>query len=134
MKLIGFNEIKNINNMFSKTYIKTSNDGGEFTLFLGEFIRAFNNFRGVVIGDNINPIEDGFYVGNNMALTKNGLIRPLGYIIDGGGDEIALDLNRTNKISVIDGTNDETPSNKSDIMPIDDRYNWGRPIIDGGLI
>jgi hypothetical protein len=132
VKIIGLTDIKNLNKKVSKTLIDKRNEGGQFTLFLGEFIRAFDNFRGVVIGDNIKPVEDGFYVGSNMVLTEDGLKRPLGVIIYGGDDEIALELRRTNKISVIDGTNDNEPFIKSDIMPIDDRWNWGRPIIDGG--
>jgi len=132
--VISFKDIQKINKDFEQPGIDKTNVGiSPFNLLLGKYINTQSDFKGVVIGDFIQASENGFYIGKNMILTEQGLIRPLGYIIDGGDDNIALELTRTNKVSVIDGTNEEETFMKSDIMPIDWKWNWGRPIIDGGI-
>jgi hypothetical protein len=132
MKIINFSKISDVNKKVSQPPINNSNVGGQYSLFLGQYNNANSGFKGLVIGDFVRPTEDGVYIGKNFVITEEGIKRPLGILIDGGGDLFPLDLNRTNKVSVIDGTNDLDVINKSDVLPIDYRYNWGRPIIDGG--
>jgi hypothetical protein len=132
--VLSFKDLQKVNRDFEKPVIDSTNAGiSPFNTLLGRFINVPNTFKGVIIGDFIVAQEDGVYVGNNIRLTERGLIRKY-VVIDGGGDEIPLDLTRTNKINVIDGTNDIDPDYKTDIMPILNGFNWGRPIIDGGFI
>lgn len=123
-------DLQIVNTKFEKVTSDKTNVGiTPYNMLLGRNINVPNDFKGVVIGDFVQPDTNGIYIGKNVKITEDGIIEKY-TIIDGGNDIYALDLMRTNIVDIIDGTNDTQPNIKGDIMPIYPLYNWGRPIID----
>jgi hypothetical protein len=127
-----------INKKFSQVFQDLTNFGMTVrNLILGNNNVATTNFTGIIIGDGINAREDGIYIGRNVKLTEEGLTFKT-VIIDGGLDQ-AYDLTRTNMIDIIDGVRYSAETDPSYLwkdspLPITQEKNWGRPIIDGGVV
>lgn len=130
--------LKYLQDVNKKATVPTNNIGvSNLNLFLGENNNVLTTFRGIIIGDFMSPRENGIYIGRNLSLTEDGLTFK-NVIIDGGEDQ-AYDLTRTNMIDIIDGVRfwgvtDPVLLWKDGPLPIAQEYNWGRPIIDGGVV
>ena len=130
--------LKYLQDVNKKATVPTTNIGvSNLNLFLGENNNVLTTFRGIIIGDFMSPRENGIYIGRNVKLTEEGLTFK-NVIIDGGKDR-AYDLTRTNMIDIIDGVRYSAQTNpatlwKNSPLPIDEAKNWGRPIIDGGVV
>jgi hypothetical protein len=127
-----------INKKFAQKFQDITNFGMTVrNLILGNNNVAATNFTGIIIGDGINARENGIYIGKNVKLTEAGLSTRT-VIIDGGLDR-AKDLTRTNMIDIIDGVRYSAETDPSYLwkdspLPIDETKNWGRPIVNGGVV
>lgn len=127
---ISLKEVQSVNKQFQLRTTPTNNAGDSmFNVLLGNFINVSQSFKGMVIGDFVKGREDGIYIGQNLRITKDGIIKK--YVIIDGGLDTRLNLTRTNPIDIIDGVN---YNQYGYALPINQNFNWGRPIVDGGLL
>ena len=125
--VLPFLSIESVNKGFQTRTTPTNNAGNSpFNVLLGNSINVSQTFKGLVIGDFVNGNElEGIYVGNNLKITPEGMFNK--WITIDGGYERAIDLTRKNPIDIIDGVNNS-------VLPVDNLFNWGRPILDGGVL
>lgn len=125
--VLPFLSIESVNKGFQTRTTPTNNAGNSsFNVLLGNFINVSPAFKGLVIGDFVSGNElQGIYVGNNLKITPEGMFNK--WITIDGGYEIAIDLTRQNPIDIVDGVNNS-------VLPVDNLFNWGRPILDGGVL
>lgn len=128
---ISLKDLQIVNKLFEQRNFDITNVGiSPRNLLLGRYINVPNNFQGIVIGDFIQPTEDGIYIGKNVKITSEGIIFKTA-VIDAGADKV-MDLNRTNPIDIMDGVQSEAIINL--VLPVDPIHNWGRPIVDAGVV
>jgi hypothetical protein len=126
--VLPIREIKEVNIKLTETRnFNTSIINSDSTVkLMGNTNVTSNEFRGIVIGDNINAKHAGagIYVGDWL-LKDNGSFVYTGLkIIDGGLDEV-MNKMKTNPVDIIDGGLDE-------VRNLDGYYTlYGRVFIDG---
>lgn len=126
--------VERVNQKFIKNSIEISNiiNTTKNTELLGRNNLITSDFSGVVNADQTLVRSSGFVIGSTT-YTETGEISRFGRIIDGGVD-IVYDRNNMSRVTLIDGTNDYLGVTGGAILPINDDYNWGNPIRNGGNI